>query len=71
MKYIVLFNYYYNDRFPLNKLIFNNKIINISKKTKSFYYLLEKNKKIRTELINATIDVFGFGFRLFSILYVK
>ena len=71
MKYIVLFNYYYNDRFPLNKLIFNNKIINISKKTKSFYYLLEKNKNIRTELINASIDVFGFGFRPFSILYVK
>ena len=71
MKYIELFNYYYNDWFPLNKLIFNNKIINISKKTKSFYYLLEKNKKIRTELINASIDVFGFGFRPFSILYVK
>ena len=71
MKYIELFNYYYNDRFPLNKLIFNNKIINISEKTKSFYYLLEKNKKIRTELINASIDVFGFGFRPFSILYAK
>jgi hypothetical protein len=71
MKYIELFNYYYNDRFPLNKLIFNNKIINISKKTKSFYYLLEKNKNIRTELINASIDVFGFGFRPFSILYAK
>ena len=71
MKYIELFNYYYNDRFPLNKIIYNNKTINISKKTKSFYYLLEKNKKIRTQLINVSIDVFGFGFRPFSILYVK
>ena len=67
IKYIELFNDYYNDRFPLNKKIFKNKIIILTKNTKNFYYLLEQNKDIRKELINTSIDVFGFGFKPFSI----
>ena len=66
IKYIELFNDYYNDRFPSNKKIFKNKII-LTKNTKNFYYLLEQNKDIRKELINTSIDVFGFGFKPFSI----
>ena len=50
IKYIELFNDYYNDRFPSNKKIFKNKII-LTKNTKNFYYLLEQNKDIRKELI--------------------
>lgn len=67
IKYIELFNDYYNDRFPSNKKIFKNKIIILTKNTKNFYYLLEQNKDIRKELINTSIDVFGFGFKPFSI----
>ena len=42
MNYLELFKYYYNNGKPLNKIVFENKGIILSSKTKSFYYLLEK-----------------------------
>ena len=53
MNYLELFNYYHNQEQKLEKVLFKNKVIIISDKTKSFYYLLEKNEDIRKNLINA------------------
>ena len=53
MKYIKLFTYYYNNTKPLLEILnFGGKNINLSNITKSFYYLLEKNESIRTQLIH-------------------
>jgi hypothetical protein len=51
MNYLKLFNYYYNKQKPLKKIVFKEKEIKLSKNTKSFYYLLEKNSKDKNELI--------------------
>ena len=51
INYLKLFNYYYNNKKPLNSIFFEGKEIKLSKKTKSFFYLLEKNKNIKNELI--------------------
>ena len=51
MNYLELFNYYYNNQKSLNVICFEGKEIKLSKKTKSFYYLLEKYKKDENELI--------------------
>lgn len=49
--YLDLFSFYYNDGQPLNKKTFLDKVIKFSKKTKSFYVLLEKYKESK-EYIN-------------------
>ena len=46
-----MFSFYYNDGQPLNKKTFLDKVIKFSKKTKSFYDLLEKYKESK-EYIN-------------------
>ena len=59
LKYIEVFNkYYYNEEKPLKSIDFNGKKIMILEKTKSFYYLLEKEKEIKNKIINVTQDVF-------------
>ena len=60
MDYLDLFKLYYNNLKPLNKLIFEDKKIILSPKTKSFYYLLEtsKNKNLRKNLIETTKSVY-------------
>ena len=47
-----LFKYYYNRERPLNKFEFEGEEINLSKSTKSFYYLLKKYDTIQKELID-------------------
>ena len=61
MKYLKLFNYYYNNEEPLNKIIFENKEIILSSKTKSFYYLLEKYQVLKQEIIDTTKIVYFNG----------
>ena len=53
MKYLDLFDIYYNNEQCISKITFENKDIFFSKKTKSFYDLLKskKNKNIANELI--------------------
>ena len=53
MKYLDLFNIYYNNEQCISKITFENKDIFFSKKTKTFYDLLKskKNKNITNELI--------------------
>ena len=55
MKYLELFKYYYNNgEKPLDKI----KEVILSTKTKSFYYLIEKNKDSKHELISAIYEVY-------------
>ena len=49
MNYIDLFIIYYNENKPLKQYLINDKII-ILTKTKSFYYLIQKNKKYEEDL---------------------
>ena len=51
MNYLQLFKYYYNDGKPLNKIFFKEREIILSPKTKSFYCLLEKNKNLKSKII--------------------
>ena len=51
MKYLKLFSIYYNKLKPLKKVTFQSKVITLSSKTKSFYYLLRKNKEIKDIII--------------------
>ena len=60
MNYLELFNYYYNQEKPLRKLVFKNKEIYLSIKTKSFFDLLEKYDDIRNELID-TVNIIYYN----------
>ena len=54
MNYLEFFLlYYYNDNKPLKEIIIDNKIIKLSTKTESFYYLIEKqiNKDYKNNMI--------------------
>ena len=61
MNYLKLFNYYYNKGKPLDKIVFENKEVILSNETKSFYYLLEKYKSLRQNLINTVESVYFDG----------
>ena len=61
MNYLKLFDYYYNKEEPLNKIHFENKEILLSSKTKSFYYLLEKNQDLKQEIIDTAKLVYFNG----------
>jgi hypothetical protein len=59
LKYIDVFiKYYYNQLKPLHKIEFQGKTIVISKKTKSFYYLLQKEKVISLLMIDEVKSVY-------------
>jgi serine/threonine protein kinase len=59
LKYIDVFSkYYYNREKPLNKIEFKGKTIAISKKTKSFYYLLQKEKDLSKSIINSVKNTY-------------
>ena len=58
MNFIELFNYYYNNEKPLNKIIFENKEIFLSYETKSFYFLLKKYKNLRQKIVGVAKNVY-------------
>ena len=58
MNYLELFKLYYNEEKPLNKIVYENHEIILSTKTKSFYFLLEKYKTLRQNLIEVTKIVY-------------
>ena len=62
MKYLKLFEIYYNDEKPLKSFIFHHKNIVLSNKTKSFYDLLLKNEDDKTELIETANSVYFYGY---------
>ena len=53
-----MFEKYYNNKEPLRNYIFDGKEICLSETTKSFYYLLKKNKAIKNEIIDTTEKVY-------------
>ena len=61
MNYLRLFNFYYNNHKPLNKILFKGQEIKFSKKTKCFYDLLEKNPKDKNDLINTIKSEYNGG----------
>ena len=63
INYLALFNYYYNNEKKLNKITFKGKEIILSKKTKSFYDLLEKNKELQKKLIDTAQIVYFNGYK--------
>ena len=62
MKYLDLFSYYHNKGEPLKIVKINGKNINLSKKTKSFYDLLQKNDDIKNKLIETASIVYFYGY---------
>jgi hypothetical protein len=60
IKFIELFNLYYNEEQPLKEILIDGKNIILSEKTKSFYYLLQKYEKSREDIIQVT-KMFYFG----------
>ena len=59
MNYSYLFkNFYYNNKKPLQELYIKEKVIHLSEKTKSFYYLMEKNKIDAEKLIKIDKNFF-------------
>ena len=58
MNYLELFKLYYNDQKPVDKIVYENREIILSPGTKSFYFLLEKNKTIRQNIIDVTKIVY-------------
>jgi hypothetical protein len=64
INYLIFFKYYYNNCIKLAKITFKGKDIILSKKTKSFYDLLERteNKDIRNKLIDTLKSVYFYGY---------
>ena len=59
MKFIDVFcDYYYNLGKELKSFTFKDKKVNISKSTKSFKYLLEKEVNLFQEIISIVKDVY-------------
>ena len=54
IKFLDLFSLYYNVEQPLKEVFINGKTIILSEKTKSFYYLLQKYKGSREDIIRVT-----------------
>ena len=61
-KYLDIFIFYYNNEEPSKEFIIGGKKIVLSNKTKSFYNLLEKNKKIKDKLIDTVKSVYFYGY---------
>lgn len=62
MKYLKLFNIYYNKENPLKEYIFEGKRIILSGLTKSFYYLLKKNENLKSKLEETATSVYFYGY---------
>ena len=54
MKFLDLFRYYYNDKKPFTEILLFDKIITLSKDTKPFFKLIERNKEISQRIIEIT-----------------
>ena len=60
--YLKFFTFYYNKGSPLEKISFKGKDIILSKKTKTFYDLIERNKNLKMELIEIVKRVYFYGY---------
>ena len=69
INYLDLFRLYYNDKKPLGKIVLRDREIILSKKTKSFFYLLEKYKYLKQDIINTAERVYFNGIDNFPTLF--
>lgn len=69
INYLDLFRLYYNDKKPLGKIVLRDREIILSKKTKSFFYLLEKYKYLKQDIINIAERVYFNGIDNFPTLF--
>lgn len=61
IKYLKLFSIYYNKLKPLKKVVIQGKLITLSSQTRSFYYLLRKNKEIKDIIVSIAKDAYFNG----------
>lgn len=69
INYLDLFRLYYNDKKPLDKIVIMDREIILSKKTKSFFDLLEKYKYLKQDIINTAERVYFNGIDNFPTLF--
>ena len=63
IKYINFFHfYYYYNKKPLKIVTINSKTISVSNKTKSFHYLLDKEKELNKEINDLVRIVYFNGY---------
>lgn len=60
LKFMELFYFYYNERKQLRKIFLFDREISFTNKTKSYYFLLDKNKMDKKEIIEATKNNYHF-----------
>ena len=66
MKYLELFDYYFNNNEPSNKIEINNKKIKLLK-TKLFYELIQKNKEMKERILRVVEKNYKINFKLFVV----
>ena len=58
MKYLELFDYYYNNNKPLKEIKIKNKVIKLSPKTKTFYTLIKKNEDMKERILEVAEKIY-------------
>ena len=58
MKYLELFDYYYNNNKPLKEIKIKNKVIKLSPKTKTFYTLIKKNEDMKERILEVVEKIY-------------
>ena len=66
MKYLELFDYYFNNNEPSNKIEINNKKIKLLK-TKLFYELIQKNKEMKERILQVIEKNYKINCKLFIV----
>ena len=69
MKYLELFEYYYNNNKPLKEIEINGRIIKLSPKTETFYVLIQKNKDMKERILEITEKIYIK--KIISLRYIK
>ena len=58
MKYLELFDYYYNNNEPLKEIEINNKIIKLSPDTETFYTLIQNNEDMKERILKVAEKIY-------------
>ena len=58
MKYLELFDYYYNNNEPLKEIEINNKIIKLSPDTETFYTLIQNNEDMKERILEVAEKIY-------------
>ena len=58
MKYLELFDYYYNNNEPSKEIEINNKIIKLSPDTETFYTLIQNNEDMKERILEVAEKIY-------------